>query len=94
MLLAALLACWDPQIRRVTLRSPVPICHCDFGLRALSLSLSLNLLDTMSTAAVFNGDEVAPFFGFIGAAAALVFSCMHWIRYFGCDWEDYLMWVL
>ncbi|KAJ1287177.1 hypothetical protein BS78_03G413000 [Paspalum vaginatum] len=24
----------------------------------------------------FNGDEVAPFFGFLGAAAALVFSCM------------------
>ncbi|WVZ67325.1 hypothetical protein U9M48_016421 [Paspalum notatum var. saurae] len=23
----------------------------------------------------FNGDEVAPFFGFLGAAAALVFSC-------------------
>jgi len=27
----------------------------------------------MST--VFSGDEIAPFFGFIGAAAALVFSC-------------------
>ncbi|XP_021759848.1 V-type proton ATPase 16 kDa proteolipid subunit-like [Chenopodium quinoa] len=26
--------------------------------------------------AVFNGDETAPFFGFLGAAAALVFSCM------------------
>ncbi|GJN16649.1 hypothetical protein PR202_gb03662 [Eleusine coracana subsp. coracana] len=24
----------------------------------------------------FNGDEVAPFFGFLGAAAAIVFSCM------------------
>ncbi|TVU36957.1 hypothetical protein EJB05_18916 [Eragrostis curvula] len=24
----------------------------------------------------FNGDEIAPFFGFFGAAAALVFSCM------------------
>ncbi|KAJ8442601.1 hypothetical protein Cgig2_026543 [Carnegiea gigantea] len=24
----------------------------------------------------FNGDETAPFFGFLGAAAALVFSCM------------------
>jgi V-type H+-transporting ATPase proteolipid subunit len=30
----------------------------------------------MSSSAVFNGDEIAPFFGFIGAAAALVFSCM------------------
>ncbi|KAL5726375.1 V-type proton ATPase 16 kDa proteolipid subunit [Ranunculus cassubicifolius] len=28
----------------------------------------------MSTA--FSGDETAPFFGFLGAAAALVFSCM------------------
>ncbi|KAL8143742.1 hypothetical protein V2J09_016774 [Rumex salicifolius] len=26
--------------------------------------------------ATFNGDETAPFFGFLGAAAALVFSCM------------------
>ncbi|KAK8945537.1 hypothetical protein KSP40_PGU003739 [Platanthera guangdongensis] len=26
--------------------------------------------------AVFSGDETAPFFGFLGAAAALVFSCM------------------
>ncbi|KAL8153909.1 hypothetical protein V2J09_011669 [Rumex salicifolius] len=25
---------------------------------------------------IFNGDETAPFFGFLGAAAALVFSCM------------------
>ncbi|CAI5951968.1 unnamed protein product [Closterium sp. NIES-64] len=25
---------------------------------------------------VFNGDETAPFFGFMGASAALVFSCM------------------
>uniref|UniRef100_A0A0A9DG67 Uncharacterized protein n=1 Tax=Arundo donax TaxID=35708 RepID=A0A0A9DG67_ARUDO len=24
---------------------------------------------------VFSGDETAPFFGFLGAAAALVFSC-------------------
>uniref|UniRef100_A0A6N2LAZ0 Uncharacterized protein n=1 Tax=Salix viminalis TaxID=40686 RepID=A0A6N2LAZ0_SALVM len=24
----------------------------------------------------FSGDETAPFFGFLGAAAALVFSCM------------------
>lgn len=31
-------------------------------------------VSTMSTVA-FSGDEVAPFFGFIGAAAALVFSC-------------------
>jgi V-type H+-transporting ATPase proteolipid subunit len=30
----------------------------------------------MSSSAVFSGDEIAPFFGFIGAAAALVFSCM------------------
>uniref|UniRef100_A0ACD5W864 Uncharacterized protein n=1 Tax=Avena sativa TaxID=4498 RepID=A0ACD5W864_AVESA len=29
---------------------------------------------TMSS--VFSGDETAPFFGFLGAAAALVFSCM------------------
>ncbi len=29
----------------------------------------------MSSSAVFSGDEIAPFFGFIGAAAALVFSC-------------------
>ncbi|KAI8531341.1 hypothetical protein RHMOL_Rhmol11G0129000 [Rhododendron molle] len=27
-------------------------------------------------AATFSGDETAPFFGFLGAAAALVFSCM------------------
>ncbi|KAG0476913.1 hypothetical protein HPP92_013754 [Vanilla planifolia] len=26
--------------------------------------------------AAFSGDETAPFFGFLGAAAALVFSCM------------------
>ncbi|MQJ84135.1 V-type ATPase subunit C, partial [Escherichia coli] len=26
--------------------------------------------------APFSGDETAPFFGFLGAAAALVFSCM------------------
>ncbi|WOL04092.1 CBS domain-containing protein CBSCBSPB3 [Canna indica] len=31
------------------------------------------LFDGMST---FSGDETAPFFGFLGAAAALVFSCM------------------
>lgn len=30
----------------------------------------------MSAAVGFAGDEVAPFFGFMGAAAALVFSCM------------------
>ncbi|KAL2608626.1 hypothetical protein R1flu_027199 [Riccia fluitans] len=30
----------------------------------------------MSTEVAFSGDETAPFFGFIGAAAALVFSCM------------------
>ncbi|KAH8956493.1 hypothetical protein BDL97_07G041400 [Sphagnum fallax] len=30
----------------------------------------------MSSSTVFSGDEIAPFFGFIGAAAALVFSCM------------------
>ncbi|XP_072974565.1 V-type proton ATPase subunit c1-like [Typha angustifolia] len=35
--------------------------------------LSLRLPATMST---FSGDETAPFFGFLGAAAALVFSCM------------------
>ena len=23
----------------------------------------------------FNGDEIAPFFGFMGASAALIFSC-------------------
>ncbi|CAE5957997.1 unnamed protein product [Arabidopsis arenosa] len=27
-------------------------------------------------ASSFSGDETAPFFGFLGAAAALVFSCM------------------
>ncbi|KAJ4828130.1 V-type proton ATPase subunit c2 [Turnera subulata] len=27
-------------------------------------------------ASTFSGDEIAPFFGFLGAAAALVFSCM------------------
>jgi hypothetical protein len=26
-------------------------------------------------ASTFSGDETAPFFGFLGAAAALVFSC-------------------
>jgi hypothetical protein len=26
----------------------------------------------------FSGDETAPFFGFLGAAAALVFSCTWW----------------
>ncbi|KAK7843499.1 v-type proton atpase 16 kda proteolipid subunit [Quercus suber] len=30
----------------------------------------------MSSSSVFSGDETAPFFGFLGAAAALVFSCM------------------
>ena len=29
----------------------------------------------MSTTVGFAGDEIAPFFGFMGAAAALVFSC-------------------
>ncbi|CAN7012667.1 unnamed protein product, partial [Brassica rapa subsp. trilocularis] len=40
-----------------------------------NLSLSLPSLgsEKMST---FSGDETAPFFGFLGAAAALVFSCM------------------
>jgi hypothetical protein len=34
---------------------------------------------------VFSGDETAPFFGFLGAAAALVFSCNHLlIRPFIC----------
>ncbi|OWM83914.1 hypothetical protein CDL15_Pgr004345 [Punica granatum] len=28
-------------------------------------------------ASTFSGDETAPFFGFLGAAAALVFSCMY-----------------
>ncbi|MCI24518.1 V-type proton ATPase 16 kDa proteolipid subunit-like, partial [Trifolium medium] len=27
--------------------------------------------------APFSGDETAPFFGFLGAAAALVFSCIY-----------------
>jgi V-type H+-transporting ATPase proteolipid subunit len=27
--------------------------------------------------APFSGDETAPFFGFLGAAAALVFSCKY-----------------
>ncbi|KAI8003110.1 V-type proton ATPase subunit c2 [Camellia lanceoleosa] len=27
-------------------------------------------------ASTFSGDETAPFFGFLGAASALVFSCM------------------
>jgi hypothetical protein len=26
-------------------------------------------------AEAFNGDEVAPFFGFLGAASALIFAC-------------------
>ncbi|KAI4339917.1 hypothetical protein MLD38_024802 [Melastoma candidum] len=30
----------------------------------------------MSSSSSFSGDETAPFFGFLGAAAALVFSCM------------------
>ncbi|KAL8229456.1 hypothetical protein R6Q57_014356 [Mikania cordata] len=30
----------------------------------------------MSSGSGFSGDETAPFFGFLGAAAALVFSCM------------------
>ena len=29
-------------------------------------------------ASTFSGDETAPFFGFLGAAAALVFSCTIW----------------
>jgi hypothetical protein len=29
----------------------------------------------------FSGDETAPFFGFLGAAAALVFSCEHHRHY-------------
>ncbi|OAE32133.1 hypothetical protein AXG93_2912s1220 [Marchantia polymorpha subsp. ruderalis] len=32
--------------------------------------------EKMSTDVGFSGDETAPFFGFIGASAALVFSCM------------------
>jgi V-type H+-transporting ATPase proteolipid subunit len=30
--------------------------------------------------APFSGDETAPFFGFLGAAAALVFSCNHFFN--------------
>jgi hypothetical protein len=36
----------------------------------------------MST--VVSGDEVAPFFGFIGAAAALIFSCMSYSQTLCC----------
>ena len=46
----------------------------------------------MSTVA-FAGDEVAPFFGFIGAAAALVFSCTSpvctWLWLYRC----FLRWL-
>ncbi|KAJ0024775.1 hypothetical protein Pint_09072 [Pistacia integerrima] len=38
-----------------------------------SLCKSSNQINMSST---FSGDETAPFFGFLGAAAALVFSCM------------------
>jgi hypothetical protein len=30
--------------------------------------------------ATWNGDQVAPLFGYLGAAAALVFSCERWPR--------------
>lgn len=47
---------------------------------------------TMSTVA-FAGDEIAPFFGFIGAAAALVFSCTSpvftWLWLYRC----FLRWL-
>ena len=55
---------------------------------AFDSSLSLNAVSAARLAAVrrcpsddrmsstFNGDELAPFLGFIGAASALVFSCM------------------
>ncbi|KAG6403623.1 hypothetical protein SASPL_135849 [Salvia splendens] len=36
----------------------------------------LRLLPTAIMSSTFSGDETAPFFGFLGAAAALVFSCM------------------
>ncbi|CAL9094823.1 unnamed protein product, partial [Musa acuminata var. zebrina] len=41
-------------------------------LEKLGFLKSPNSPETMST---FSGDETAPFFGFLGAAAALVFSC-------------------
>ncbi|CAL9120282.1 unnamed protein product, partial [Musa textilis] len=41
-------------------------------LEKLGFLESPNSPETMST---FSGDETAPFFGFLGAAAALVFSC-------------------
>ncbi|KAD4981953.1 hypothetical protein E3N88_18624 [Mikania micrantha] len=39
-------------------------------------SISIENRSTMSSGSGFSGDETAPFFGFLGAAAALVFSCM------------------
>jgi hypothetical protein len=45
----------------------------------------------MSSSAVFSGDEIAPFFGFIGAAAALVFSCKYaLITMLFCFWGFFL----
>ncbi|TKY75448.1 V-type proton ATPase 16 kDa proteolipid subunit [Spatholobus suberectus] len=41
-----------------------------------SSDLSDVVADPPTLMAAFSGDETAPFFGFLGAAAALVFSCM------------------
>jgi hypothetical protein len=39
---------------------------------------------------VFSGDETAPFFGFLGAAAALIFSC----TYLPSPWSSALFYSL
>ena len=56
--------------------------HALFGVAlALGLVLARKSVDDpgrppgIVLSAAFSGDETAPFFGFLGAAAALVFSC-------------------
>ncbi|GJM94302.1 hypothetical protein PR202_ga10938 [Eleusine coracana subsp. coracana] len=60
----------EEQRRRVVLPTSPTSSSLFFSGEARSL-----LRSTAAMASTFSGDETAPFFGFLGAAAALVFSC-------------------
>jgi len=52
-----------------------PFTHRDRSFPLNLSDLSDVVADPSTVMAGFSGDETAPFFGFLGAAAALVFSC-------------------
>jgi V-type H+-transporting ATPase proteolipid subunit len=70
-------------VRAIVLSSPPVVSSPTTSLTPNTSSLPLldqivqeaDSSDAMATSE-FSGDETAPFFGFLGAAAALVFSCM------------------